>query len=75
MTDNTNPGNFANRPKEEVSSIAQRGGQASHTGGFASMDPDKQVNNLTENWCYDAHNLPLTEGYRFPGWSGIFRIV
>jgi hypothetical protein len=43
MTDNTNPGNFANRPKEEVQNIASKGGQASHTGGFASMDPDKQV--------------------------------
>lgn len=43
MTDNTNPSNFANRPKEEVSSIAQKGGQASTQGGFASMDPDKQV--------------------------------
>ncbi|KAG9200385.1 hypothetical protein G6514_007057 [Epicoccum nigrum] len=37
MADNNNPGNFANRPKEEV-----QGGQASHSGGFASMDPDKQ---------------------------------
>ena len=42
MTDNTNPGNFANRPKEEVQEIASKGGQASK-GGFASMDPDKQV--------------------------------
>lgn len=60
MADNNNPGNFANRPKEEVStyhhlpslnpasdtqqvqSIASKGGQASHSGGFASMDPDKQ---------------------------------
>ncbi|KAF2459206.1 conidiation-specific protein 10 [Lineolata rhizophorae] len=42
MTDNPNPGNFANRPKEEVQSIAQKGGQSSHQGGFASMDPDKQ---------------------------------
>ncbi|KAK0759570.1 hypothetical protein N5P37_007758 [Trichoderma harzianum] len=42
MSDNTNPGNFANRPKEEVQSIASKGGQASHQGGFASMDPDKQ---------------------------------
>ncbi|KAF2103353.1 hypothetical protein NA57DRAFT_72329 [Rhizodiscina lignyota] len=41
MTDNTNPGNFANRPKEEVQEIASKGGQASQ-GGFASMDPDKQ---------------------------------
>ncbi|KAL2686822.1 hypothetical protein Neosp_004364 [[Neocosmospora] mangrovei] len=40
MTENTNPGNFANRPKEEVQEIASKGGKAS-TGGFASMDPDK----------------------------------
>ena len=42
-TGNTNPGNFANRPKEEVVEIAKKGGQASHGGGFASMDPEKQV--------------------------------
>src|SRR2546423_1920883 len=41
-TANTNPGNFANRPKEEVQEIASKGGQSS-AGGFASMDPDKQV--------------------------------
>jgi len=33
MTDNTNPGNFANRPKEEVQAIASKGGKASHGGG------------------------------------------
>jgi general stress protein YciG len=38
----TNPGNFANRPREEVSEIARKGGQSSG-GGFAGMDPDKQV--------------------------------
>ena len=43
MADNGNPGNFANRPKEEVQKIASKGGQASHNGGFASMDADKQV--------------------------------
>ena len=43
MADNANPGNFANRPKEEVQAAAQKGGQSSTTGGFASMDPDKQV--------------------------------
>jgi hypothetical protein len=43
MSSNPNPGNFANRPHEEVSRIAQQGGHASHRGGFASMDPDKQV--------------------------------
>jgi hypothetical protein len=32
-TDNTNPGNFANRPKEEVRDIAAKGGHASHGGG------------------------------------------
>ncbi|KAF7716923.1 Conidiation-specific protein [Penicillium ucsense] len=42
MTDNTNPGNFANRSKEEVREIASKGGQSSHQGGFASMDADKQ---------------------------------
>lgn len=31
------------RAKEEVKNIASKGGQASHSGGFASMDPDKQV--------------------------------
>lgn len=41
-THNTNPGNFANRPKEEVREIASKGGKASHSGGFASMDPEKQ---------------------------------
>lgn len=30
-------------PKEEVQAIASKGGQSSHSGGFASMDPDKQV--------------------------------
>ncbi|KAI1184745.1 hypothetical protein F5B17DRAFT_68397 [Nemania serpens] len=41
-TGNDNPGNFANRPKDEVREIAAKGGHASHSGGFASMDPDKQ---------------------------------
>lgn len=43
MTDNSNPGNFSNRPREEVQNIGKKGGQSSHTGGFASMDPSKQV--------------------------------
>ncbi|KAK5168488.1 conidiation-specific protein [Cryomyces antarcticus] len=42
MGDNDNPGNFANRPKEEVQAIGSKGGQASHSGGFASMDANKQ---------------------------------
>lgn len=40
---NSNPGNFANRTKEEVRDIASKGGQSSHSGGFASMDTNKQV--------------------------------
>merc|ERR1712098_316868 len=42
MADNPNPGNFANRPHEEVENIARKGGQTSHQSGFASMDSDKQ---------------------------------
>ena len=53
-TGNTNPGNFANRPKEEVSEIAKKGGESSHQGGFASMDPDKQVNFLTQLSTFTA---------------------
>ncbi|KAF5001623.1 hypothetical protein FGRMN_929 [Fusarium graminum] len=43
-TESKNPGNFANRPKEEVREIASKGGKASHghSGGFASMDPEKR---------------------------------
>jgi general stress protein YciG len=47
MSDNPNPGNFANRPHEEVENIARKGGQSSHQGGFASMDPNKQVRKST----------------------------
>ncbi|KAL9096402.1 MAG: hypothetical protein Q9165_001399 [Trypethelium subeluteriae] len=41
---NDNPGNFANRPREEVQAIASKGGQSSHAHnvGFAQMDPEKQ---------------------------------
>ncbi|KAJ5232873.1 hypothetical protein N7468_005829 [Penicillium chermesinum] len=42
MAHNTNPGNFANRPHEEVENIARKGGHSSHSGGFANMDPAKQ---------------------------------
>ncbi|KAL2134412.1 hypothetical protein VTI74DRAFT_251 [Chaetomium olivicolor] len=41
-TQNPNPGNFANRPKEDVKAAAAKGGAASHSGGFASMDPEQQ---------------------------------
>ncbi|PKY03169.1 hypothetical protein P168DRAFT_328237 [Aspergillus campestris IBT 28561] len=42
MASNTNPGNFANRPHEEVENIAKQGGRSSHEGGFHHMDPNKQ---------------------------------
>ncbi|KGO76825.1 hypothetical protein PITC_089430 [Penicillium italicum] len=45
MVDNPNPGNFHNRPHEEVENIARKGGQSSHHSGFASMDTKKQVSN------------------------------
>lgn len=42
-----NPGNFANRPREELEEIGHRGGKnggkAKGSGGFHSMDPVKQV--------------------------------
>ncbi|KAI9750343.1 MAG: hypothetical protein M1835_007328 [Candelina submexicana] len=44
MSGNTNPGNFANRPKEEVQDAAKKGGEASK-GGFASM-PKEQVQEI-----------------------------
>ncbi|MCJ1484659.1 hypothetical protein MMC06_004832 [Schaereria dolodes] len=42
MTDNTNPGNFANRPHEEVVEIAKKGGQASGGGGGGSAATPKE---------------------------------
>lgn len=42
-----NPGNFANRPKDELREIGKKGGQkggrATGVGGFHNMDPGKQV--------------------------------
>lgn len=61
MADNGNPGNFANRPKEEVQNIASKGGQASHNGGFASMDADKQVYGRPVTEC---HSRALTISQR-----------
>lgn len=45
-TDNPNPGNFANRPKEEVREIASKGGRSgTENKGFASENypEEKQV--------------------------------
>jgi hypothetical protein len=61
MSDNPNPGNFANRPHEEVENIARKGGRSSHQGGFASMDPDKQVCKST--YCvYDKQTDSIYRG-------------
>ena len=71
MSGNDNPGNFANRPKEEVQAAAQKGGSAS-AGGFASMDPDKQVCSTpvySSLLYWSSH--PILEGYRVPGWPSI----
>ncbi|CAI7675690.1 unnamed protein product [Penicillium discolor] len=41
-----NPGNFSNRPREELSEIGhkggKKGGKATGVGGFRNMDPEKQ---------------------------------
>ncbi|KAL9099463.1 MAG: hypothetical protein Q9163_005041 [Psora crenata] len=43
MTDNTNPGNFANRPTEEVKAAGSAGGKSHNEDkGFGSMEPEKQ---------------------------------
>ena len=76
-TGNTNPGNFANRPKEEVSEIAKKGGQSSHEGGFASMDPDKQVISPYHS-CITFNRIDddiSTEGNCIHGRSSLERIL
>ncbi len=48
-TNNSNPGNFANRPKDELKKISRRGGMAgSENKGFASRkyDEGKQVSRI-----------------------------
>lgn len=72
MSGNDNPGNFANRPKEDIQAAAQKGGQSS-AGGFASMDPDKQVCNTTLTQIIDVLRQSI-EGDCIHGWQGIQRI-
>lgn len=73
MPANQNPGNFANRPQEEVESIARKGGQSSHQGGFASMDPRKQVR-LHNGLCtLTSPTDVFTERHRFQGWPRLQR--
>ena len=70
MTDNTNPGNFANRPKEEVQAIASKGGKASGGGGSGATNSgatsagssggSSDVGALTISLpLYNAHRDPL----------------
>ena len=56
MVDNPNPGNFHNRPHEEVEQIARKGGQSSHHSGFASMDTNKQVSKSSFYIYFDKAN-------------------
>lgn len=77
-TQNPNPGNFANRPKEEVRNIARKGGQSSHSGGFASMDPEKKVCRYVRFvWQQGNHFLRFPINLApdcFQGWSCFFGI-
>lgn len=72
MASNTNPGNFSNRPHEEVENIARKGGQSSHSGGFASMDPEKQVG-FSSITLLSQVLMPSPEKHRFQGWTGFER--
>ncbi|KAK4207187.1 stress-induced bacterial acidophilic repeat-containing protein [Rhypophila decipiens] len=47
-TKSDNPGNFANRPTEEVQEIASKGGKASHGAGGADTNPGNFANRPTE---------------------------
>lgn len=52
-----NPGNFANRPHEQVEDIARKGGQSSHNSGFAHIDESKQVpSNPSIPWTFRNQN-------------------
>lgn len=57
MTENTNPGNFANRPTEEVQAIAAKGGHASHGGGNSAQSDTKTGNTNPGNFA----NRPTEE--------------
>jgi len=52
MTGNPNPGNFANRPREEIQDIASKGGKTgTENAGFASMPKDKVVSFMNHHPC------------------------
>jgi len=58
---NDNPGNFTNRPTEEVRAIASKGGQASHGAGGADVNPGNFANRygIIENSCQPSNNKHL----------------
>lgn len=64
MASNANPGNFSNRPHEQVENIASKGGQSSHASGFAHMDESKQVvqfpplHHIIKPWSDTKHKSP-----------------
>jgi hypothetical protein len=64
------------RAEEEVKNIASKGGQASHSGGFASMDPDKQVCDPTVTAVLLRRVLTyvLIARYCLQGWPGFLWI-
>ena len=70
MTDNTNPGNFANRSKEEVSNIASKGGKTgTENSGFASMAKDKVVSSRDQLFLIYVL-IRVTVGHCKPGREG-----
>lgn len=59
MTENTNPGNFANRPTEEVKAIASMGGKASHGGDNSGGDSkSSSTGNDTSDVSYPYEDCP-----------------
>lgn len=48
-TGNNNPGNFANRPTEEVREIAAKGGRASHATGSSENDESNNQGSVSNN--------------------------
>lgn len=71
---------ISSSPKEEVQEIASKGGKASHSGGFASMDPDKQVR--LANYIYNLSQVDeyvlifvLCDSVRLLPWEARLRLV
>ena len=53
MTDNTNPGNFANRATEDVKNAASAGGKSgTEKSGFASIPTEQVVSFWVLSYCH-----------------------